>query len=305
MKYINPYKLPEGIASALSRDGYSKGGSDYSITELENPPLQRWLLKTHDDEVEIDVASRLFAMLGTAVHHVIERAEHDNALSEERLSMTVEVDGKSITVSGGIDQYSEDNGGTVRDWKVTSMYVYQGKTKEDWIAQANGYAALFRANGFKVIHLEDWAILRDWSWAKWKSSPSDYPPVPFQVVKIPVWNNDKTMARIKERIALHEAASKATSQEEIEVCTEKERWTKEPHFAVWREGNKKATKVFQPIRDFGGDSPEQVAEAMVAAQDFMDEKGLDYIENRPGEDTRCIRYCPVRTFCRYGKTLEV
>jgi hypothetical protein len=186
---------------------------------------------------------------------------------------------------------------------VTSLYVYQGKLKIEWIHQANGYAALFRANGFPVAKLEDWAILRDWSRAKFRSDPQSYPPVPFQVVNIPLKSNADALAHMVERIAIHESAERATKQEEIEVCNEQERWTKEPTFACIKEGNKKATKVFKPSRDFGGDGPEEIEMARAAAQEFADTKGIDMV-SRPGEETRCLSYCPVKKFCRFGRELQ-
>lgn len=76
----NKKNLSEAIVRALGRDWYSGTGEkrDYSVTELLNPPKIIHLMRRHKDELEEDVSEKIFMLMGSAMHAILERAnEHD------------------------------------------------------------------------------------------------------------------------------------------------------------------------------------------------------------------------------------
>lgn len=76
----NKKNLSEAIVRALGRDWYSGTGEkrDYSVTELLNPPKIIHLMKRHKDELEEDVSEKIFMLMGSAMHAILERANEHN-----------------------------------------------------------------------------------------------------------------------------------------------------------------------------------------------------------------------------------
>ena len=71
----NKYGLPETLVMACKHDTHRVGG-DISVTQLIDGPQVRLLKRKHD--YESDVSDNLYAMMGTALHHIIERAKIQN-----------------------------------------------------------------------------------------------------------------------------------------------------------------------------------------------------------------------------------
>ena len=73
MQLTNKNKLPHPIMEALKYDTYKVGG-DISVTTLIDAPQIRILKMRHKDEIVQDASDMLWALMGTAVHHILERA---------------------------------------------------------------------------------------------------------------------------------------------------------------------------------------------------------------------------------------
>ena len=97
MKVTNRLGLPQPIVEVLSRDNYSKGDADFSVTELIDSPRQKALTNRHRDEITVDCIDLIYQFDGKAVHSILEGAEvsPDVGIIEERLS----VEGGLYTVS--------------------------------------------------------------------------------------------------------------------------------------------------------------------------------------------------------------
>jgi hypothetical protein len=96
MKITNKQGLPAPLVALLSRDYYSKGSSQYSVTELMSSPKIKRLREQYDGEMEVDVTKLIASQLGTFMHGKLEAKEVEGYLNEERIF--AEVDG--VTVSG-------------------------------------------------------------------------------------------------------------------------------------------------------------------------------------------------------------
>lgn len=277
MNYTNAHNIDPAIVQAVLNDPYESGG-DISVTGLCKPPQMVALEQLHRDEVTEDVADRLWALLGQTVHVVLDRAAPDNTLSEERLETEV----MDWTVTGRPDLWREP--AEVVDYKVTSVWSFLLGEKPDWTMQLNLYAALYRRHGFPVTKLTIAAILRDWT--KSRIHDQGYPQIPFMSVNVPLWAPDVAEQVLLERVLLHQAARDGR----YVPCTDTERWAKPDRYAVMKQGRKSALRVLDTEAD---------------ASSWMQRNGGEYIDLRPGENTRCESYCSVMPWCEQAKQLGV
>ncbi len=166
------------------------------------------------------------------------------------------------------------------------------KTKEfkhsDYEAQLNIYAYLFEQYGFPVKKAFIHAILRDWMQSKGLQD-ENYPPCPFITSEIELWDKEGQETYVKGRIHIHEMSREFSRDDELIPCSPQEKWSKPTTWAVKKKGNKRATRVLDN---------KQEAEEMVL--DFKGNISLE-IEERPGEDIRCERFCYAKPFCNQYK----
>lgn len=271
MNITNVNNLPQPLVSAVRRDPYSSK-ADISITGLIRPPRMRVLEKRHDAEISVDVSERIWTLLGQSVHAILERADTSNHLAEERLSTEV----LGWKVSGQVDLYSQD--GTIQDYKVTSCYSFLLGDKPEWEQQINAYAWLYRKAGFPVKRAQIVAILRDW--VSSKAGEEGYPKAPVLTVDIDLWADSKVQTWVEERVRLHQEAEDVPD-DALPHCTDQERWSRPDTWAVKKEGNKKAYRVFTNPID---------------AADLAIKHGM-IVDHRKGENVRCERFCLAAPFC--------
>jgi hypothetical protein len=283
MKITNKFNVPETLVALASRDYYTKGQSDYSVTEIISPPRIQRLRRKHFEEIEQDVSDMLWMLLGTALHVVAERSEVLGHTNEERLSAGV----NGIILSGAIDlQKDEADGITITDYKFTSAWALMND-KPEWEQQQNIYKYLVeRVKKKPVKGLKICALIRDWSRRDAQNKP-DYPQAPIQIVDIPMWTFDRTEAFIKERVEMHrDSKVSADWGEELPLCTDEERWVRQTTYAVKKDGRKTAIRVFDT---------QDEADALLKE---MPEKDKGFIEIRKGEAVRCTgNFCGVSQWC--------
>jgi len=307
MKLTNKYNLPAPVVRAVQRDPYDRGPATFSISNLIDAPRAQTLQWKYDDEIEEDIADRVFSLLGRAVHQILEDGADTNVETpEERLFMDVTINGTTITVSGAMDlQEAPKKRVDIKDWKVTSVYGFQAD-KEAWHNQLNCYAHLVRYAQKAGVYSPDgsWrlvdrvgrdvgslgivAILRDWSSGKAKTTQG-YPPAAIQEVAIPLWTPDDAEAYFNKRVSMHLKARAADfAGRELPLCSQTERWEDNPTYAVKKPANKRATKVFEEKQN---------------AIDFINESSDTLIiEERGGTPRRCDgNWCKVAEFCSQNK----
>jgi hypothetical protein len=283
MKITNKFNVPETLVALATRDYYSKGKSDYSVTEIISPPRIQRLRRTHFEEIEQDVSDMLWMLLGTALHVVAERSEVLGHTNEERLSAGI----NGIILSGAIDlQKDDEDGVTITDYKFTSAWALMND-KPEWEQQQNIYKYLVeRVKKKPVKGLKICALIRDWS-RRDAQNKSDYPQAPIQVIDIPMWTFDRTEAFIKERVEMHrDSKVSADWGDELPLCSDEERWLRPTTYAVKKDGRKTAIRVFDT---------QDEADALLKE---MPEKDKGFIEIRKGEAVRCTgNFCGVSQWC--------
>lgn len=277
MIITNNHGAPATLVALARKNYYSKGDSDYSVTELLSPPRVRRLQERHDAALTKDVSDMLWALLGSALHVVAERASAEDHVTEERI--VAEIDG--VKVSGGIDlQEMTPDGVIITDYKFTSAYSVMNEKKE-WEEQLNLYKWLVESvKRIPVKGLRICALIRDFSR---HDRRENYPDAPIHMVDIPMWDSVTAEAFVRSRLQLHTEAKFADAMEEpLPPCSAEERWFSETTYAVKKEGRKTAVRVFKTIEE---------AQELAAK-----EKG--YVETRAGEPRRCTgNFCGVAEFC--------
>lgn len=293
MKITNKYHLPEPVVFAVTHDRYDPGDGDVSCTTLIAPAQIFQLRLVHGDEAEEDASDRIWSMIGSAVHYIVENACEDmrakglwtgDSISERRFYHTI----ANKKVSAQIDLYHDRE---LTDFKVTSVWAIKDarfKGKDEWIAQLNIQRYLMQKNGIEVDKLWIMAIARDWN-KSGRLRDKDYPP---RAVKIPikVWTMEQTKAYIMSRI-------NALYSEHRILCTPAEMWETQTKHAVMKKGRQRALRLL--------DSRDDALEWALAnnhAIRLEDTQGIEmkgghYIEIRPGERKRCADYCDMAPFC--------
>lgn len=280
MKITNRHGLPSTIINVLKRPQYSKGAAHVSVTELISSPRIVQLRHRHWDDIEEDASEMVWSLFGSALHNVLEHGKDEHHVVEERLFK--EFDG--WTISGAIDlQEVESDGIVISDYKCTSVWSVMND-KMDWQRQLNIYAWLVEAVKQKPVKgLQIVAVLRDWS-RRESETRDDYPRAPIAVVSIPLWPMDVREEYIRRRINAHnEALFAAASDSDLPHCTPEDCWEKPTTFAIKKKGNKRATLVVKSEEE-ALHQVSQLGEAYV-------------IERRPGERTRCEKFCSVAPWC--------
>lgn len=266
----NRAALPQAIVDAVANDGYSRGDANISVTGLLRPPRLATLEERHANEIVEDASDRIWSLFGQSIHTILERANRV-AVAERRLSMEVE----GWTVSGGMDVYEES--GALLDYKTTSVWKVIKGDLEEWEKQLNLYAVILRHHGHAVNKLQVIAILRDWSKMEAERDVT-YPQAQVVNINIPLWDNERALRFMTERVILHKQARVL-----LPHCSPEDRWARADVWAVMKNGRKTAVKLYPT---------ENEARAHV---------GFDrnfYVTHRPGMSVRCKSYCPVSKFCK-------
>lgn len=289
----NKMNLPEPIYNALKSD-YQPKPHQYSVTTILNSIRQVILKRRYNDEIEQDCSELIWALFGTSFHAILENSkENDNQFKEEYLKQDLEVicdELKGYFLSGKADLVDIATK-TIIDYKTTSSFKVVKKDFEDYRLQLLIYAWLFRKLGFEIDKGEIIALLRDWQKSKAKFD-KDYPQ--FQVQKIQFKFSDKDFKEIEEFIKnrfLELKKYENVPDEELPLCTEKERWSTGWQYKVFKKGNKVATKVHSTLEE---------------AQKHLDNLEKDYpgvYEIRTFEPNykKCEEYCSCCKFCDYWR----
>jgi len=282
MEVTNHYNLPDPLYRALADDTYDKGSSDFSATELLDPPQIRFLKNKHWEELETDALSLTHTLDGKLVHSILEDyADPSRYIVERRFYAYVD----EWKIGGQVDLIDTKTG-TLSDYKRCSPWaVVFGKP--EWEQQLNILDYLARKNDIEINSLEIVAWYKGWN-SKEALRNESYPNEEIQALPQRRWSEEEQRAFIQARIADHVEADNNGPRS----CTSEEQWRKQEQWALMKHGRKSAIRVF--------DSREELFDW--ASSDYCNEEGdiapPFYVDHRPGEPTRCLHYCPVREVCQ-------
>lgn len=280
MNVSNRMNLPAAFVNAVSTKPHNHAGQ-FSATTLNKGAKEIVLTHRHFDEIEVDAADCVWAVWGTAVHALME-SQPDNSFHEEKFSVPV----SNSLVTGIVDSYDLENG-IICDWKTASVWKLQFADFNDWRQQGLTYAYLLHTQGLPVTKCRFIALLKDHSKTKAKTD-SSYPQSPVFTYEFDVTPQDleETEKRIISKVQEIENAF-LLSDDDIQPCTQEERWADGERWAVMKNGRKTAVKLFDNSQD---------ADAMAG------EMGNSYyVEHRPAVSRKCADYCNVCQFCNFHK----
>jgi len=272
MRITNKHGLPEALVRAVTPSRRPREDRLH-VTQLIGPAWQLKLKREHWDEIEEDATDRLWALEGQIVHGLLAEHGDPNAFVEERLS--AEIDG--IVITGQSDLLGADM--CLIDWKRTTVRSHGFGVKDEWIAQLNIYAWLWRRHGYEVRRAMIVMMYRDWHLTDANRS-GDYPQCPIATHNVTLWHPDVQGRYVRERIAAHRNP---------QPCTPHERWQTADTWAV-----KKTPKSRRAIR---------VYRSPADAKAHADRMGY-IVEYRKGESRRCKHWCPVWQFCEIGRSVH-
>lgn len=282
MRITNKLGLPEPIVQACIKD-YEITPGRYGVTSLLKGATQVVLERRHGDDIEQDVSQMIWALFGTAVHAVLEKAEVPGILKEHRIEAKIpELD---ATISGILDLYDPETA-CVSDYKTASVWKFKMQDFDDWRKQLGHYAWMMNELGYEVERGEIVAFLKDHSKLKAKLEP-DYPQLP--VARVIFEFDERSNALHKqeaiERVRKIKELEKLTD-DEMPPCEPSERWNTGDKFAVMAKGKKRALRVL--------DTREEAERILASGRG-------EYIEERPGQDKRCAEYCSVSHLCPFWR----
>lgn len=298
-QWINNSNLPVPVFKALTTDNYDKRG-DFSVTELNNPPRISALKKRHSKHIVMDCINRFYTLFGTAMHYVMQIAKIDGAIIEQRFVFPFKVDGVTYQISMASDYVYPLRAKLYEmlDFKTTSIFAIKHGAKMDWIQQMNIYRYGFVFQGYDIVSLKIVAFLRDWSYTDaFVKKIRDYPKEQIVLLPVHLWDKKTTEKYLTDRIRLHAAARNQTDSE-LPACTPQERWEKFTCWAVLKKPNGDAVTGMAKFA-----TKEEAEEAMAKREEAQKEKKslkqykTMVVAFRPGENTRCERYCEVNNFC--------
>ena len=265
----NRLGLPEAIVNAVKNDTYSGSGTspswkkaNASVVGLLRPPQIAYLAR--GATIEEDVADRIWAMLGSSVHTVLERA-YAKATTDAKVELRLFTECNGWVVSGQFDVLEN---GVLSDYKLTSVYGSGGKI--EWERQLNLLNLLCVRNGLKVEKLQSVLIFRDWRPREAANKPT-YPQSQIEVVPVRIWPIEEAEAFLLERVKMHQ-------QEVPPPCTDEDRWAAPEKWALMQKGRKSAIKLYDKKPD-------------------MELQEKQYWEHRPATYRRCESYCSVAHLC--------
>mgnify|MGYP001597416743 FL=1 len=106
----------------------------------------------------------------------------------------------------------------------------------------------------------------------------EYPPASIVDVDIPLWPQAQAQSFILDRVLAHQASR---ADPENTLCSAEERWARGGEWAVVKQGNKRASKLF----------PNNAREEAIG---YAFSLGPEYnVEAREREYTRCEYFCKV------------
>jgi hypothetical protein len=292
MKFVNDGDYPQPIYDALVHSDYDRGNSDYSITQLIDSPRIRRLKELFRDEISHSASEMAASVMGSAGHSLIEKHSKLPFVAEERIFHDINIIENTITISGAIDlqKINESGAREIIDLKTCKSYAVINGLKREWELQLNGYAWLMRNNGHDVTRLRVAAWIKDWNKRK-ALSESDYPSLELTMIDVPLWDFETQEEYFIERLFLHLEAQ-INDHTNLPLCSSEERWARPTTYALMKNKNKRALRVFEDRDE---------AEKKLKKQQASDDKNNYSIEVRLGENVRCKNFCKVAEFCNQNK----
>ena len=282
MKWENRYNLPDRVIRVL-KGKYKEHRPELnrlSITDLIDDPLPRILFINHWDDIVRDYSDLITMVQGISLHSRYEECASESADVEHKFEdVIVGENGEGIIVVGKADWWEEP---LLLELKQTGVYGPKYRIPK-WTKQMNCYGWQRRIRGHNVEELGVDVWYRDWKQGNtyWR----DYPPIPYEYIRLDLWDLDKQDKYIRSQVQKHLAHPVFDNPEQYEKpCSDKQRGIR---FEAYKGKNKTPTKVGT------------FAEVEVWCN--QQKEGRFKFDIRKSEPVFCSRYCRSRSVCPFAK----
>ncbi len=274
MLWTNKYNLPDRVIRVL-KGKYKDRKPELnrlSITDLIDGPLPRILFINHWDDIVRDYSDLLTMVQGIAIHSRYEECATDDDDSERKYEDVID----GIIVVGKADLSPAQS---IIEVKQTGVYGPKYRIPK-WEKQMNMYAWEKRTRGGTVNELLVDIWYRDWKQGNihWR----DYPAIPYECIRLTLWDFEKQNEYIHNQVAKHLAHPiYDTPQEYTKPCSDKQRGIR---WEMYKGKNKTPTKV---------------EDTFDGANKWCQEQSIKF-EIRKSEAIFCSRYCKSRSVCPFS-----
>lgn len=288
MKIKNSTNLPQALVRIAEKTAYKSKPKCYGATTLLKGNTEIILTRRYFDLLEDDVSDMAWAIFGSMFHEYIKRND-TTKYSEYKVTIPVS---QSYFV-GVIDLYDKKQN-IVYDYKTSTVWKYIHKDFDDYRTQLLAYCwALQKAKKIKCRTGKIIMFLKDYSNAEKVRYGNSYPNK--ECVELTFSFTDKDLSDyelfITEKIKTLEK-EKYIATNRLKECSDKEKWTTPTTYAIYKNDNKTASKVFSSFND---------ANSYVENLLKTDTKNVYTIIERKGTDKKCESYCRVSAFCPFRK----
>ena len=310
--YYSPSPLPDPLFQFLAYDGYDNTGFDYSATSLIDSVRQNILFKRHGEEANVNVQMNFYSVMGSALHHyfahVMNKFDYESIV-EQRIIL--EVLGRNIGFQPDFIFKDPESGlYHMPDLKHPAFYTdILKRPKTEWIYQINFYAwAVKVALDIEIELSQIYVFLRDWNYRESiVQKKHNAAPWPVYALDVDLWSYATTQNIIEDKV--HKLiAAEEMSDEELEECSEAERWADKDRFAVtFTNGKTRGNAVPK------GGKFETQAKAERFKQEYLTkqegkpikQRRTVEIDFRRSESKRCGRgYCPISDHCNQWQRIK-
>ena len=227
MQLTNKKNIPDIIYKFLQQDFYDNKNpvkESVSVTALLKPIKETILSRRYGHKIEIDVADRVWSVIGSGVHSIFENMlkKEPHVQSEQRLSINL-VNG--MLLSGKYDFIINN---IIHDFKVTSAYsVIKGDKVNEWGNQLSMYRWLYFKSTGTLLNDTGAIILfiRDWKMSD-ANKNSNYPQTSMTSIDIklsPIEDIEKFIYERTNLILKYEQLQDS----ELPPCSNEEKWYNE------------------------------------------------------------------------------
>lgn len=275
MKWENCHNLPDRVIQVLKGryKDHKPELNRLSITDLIDDPLPRILFINHWDDIVRDYSDLITMVQGISLHSRYEDCASESADVEHKFEDVID----GIIVVGKADSYFDS---TLLELKQTGVYGPKYRL-DKWTKQMNCYAQQRRSRGYEVSELGVDIWYRDWKQGNiyWR----DYPPIPYEYIRLDLWDFDKQNEYIHSQVTKHLAHPIYNTPQDYDIpCSDKQRGIR---FEAYKGKNKTPSKV--------GNTSAEV--------EIWCEQQPQKFEVQKSEPVFCNRYCRARSICPFAK----
>ena len=284
MEWTNKFSLPDRVIRVL-KGKYKEHRPELnrlSITDLIDDPLPRILFINHWDDIVRDYSDLITMVQGISLHSRYEDCASEGADVEHKFEDVID----GVIVVGKADWYEEP---LLLELKQTGVYGPKYRIPK-WEKQMNCYAWQRRTRETasstggieEVTELGVDVWYRDWKQGNtyWR----DYPPIPYEYIRLDLWSFEKQDKYIREQVAKHLAHPIFDKPEQYEKpCSDKQRGIR---FEAYKGKNKTPTKVEDTFWEMDKWCNAQLPQKF---------------EIRKSNPVFCERYCRSRSICPFSK----